>query len=339
MSSGWGALAAAIEQARALIAAAAPDAATAAEGEAYLARVLAASLADPLLGPLLREDGLGRATPVRGGPNPDYRMHHAAIDPAGRYRLSGQLNGSERVGVGLYAVAAGGAMSEQGYAVFAPGSTEADGRFMLEIAADASGPGTLAILPGTRVLLIRTLHRDPAAEPARLDLSPVAAPSPLAPPGAGDAVLNHVARAMPASIAEYLKWTRIVSTHPNRFAAAPPELAASVQGDPDTQYFLGAFDLGPGEWLEARVPPGLPGYWSVHAYNYWFEGLQTPGVHDRNASAGEDGAILIRIGPGVPADLPNRIDTAGRSKGALICRIIGASPIAPPETRIVRDCC
>jgi hypothetical protein len=64
MSTGWEALNAAIEEARTLIAAEAPDASVAAEGEAYVTRIVAAGLGGAVLGHLFREGGLTRALPV-----------------------------------------------------------------------------------------------------------------------------------------------------------------------------------------------------------------------------------------------------------------------------------
>jgi hypothetical protein len=105
----WAALNAAIVEARHLVEIAAPDAATAAEGEAYVSRVVTAAMATAFMGHRLTQGGLATALPVHGGPNPDYIMRSAGIDPAGHYRLAGQLNGSERVGVGLYTIGRNGA--------------------------------------------------------------------------------------------------------------------------------------------------------------------------------------------------------------------------------------
>jgi hypothetical protein len=99
----WEAVNAAVAAARAEVAAAAPDAVIAAEGEAYVMRILATCLNDAFLGHLFTDSGLTRALPTRGGPNPDYRMAYAPLDRARRYRLEGRLNDSERVGIGLSA--------------------------------------------------------------------------------------------------------------------------------------------------------------------------------------------------------------------------------------------
>ena len=162
----WDALHGAIAEARDAVAGMAPDADTAAEGEAYVARVATAAMAAAFMGHRLNEGGLATALPVYGGPNPDYRMSHALVDPAGRYRLEGRLNGSERVGVGLYRVGRNGAPLIAAYVAFDSGTVDGDGCFALDIAADAEGPGTLAIPEGARMLMMRVLHRDgtPAAQ-------------------------------------------------------------------------------------------------------------------------------------------------------------------------------
>lgn len=309
----WNALTAAVGEARGLIAQAAPDDETRAEGDAYVTRVLAATLTPAVLGGTLREDGLSRPLPCHGGPNPDYIMRHAPVQADGRYRLEGRINGSERVGIGLYSFDATGAAIELGYAAF-------DQDFAIDIAADP-GPGGLVIRPEARVLLIRVLHRDSTAEPARLCLTGVPASPGLA-RGSDDAILAFVAGSVVRTVRQFLAWTAAVGAHPNAFAPPPPELAGAVQGDPDTLYFLGSFDLAEGEWLEAVMPVPNARYWSIHAYDHWFQPLGVPGVDDRNAVT-EDGDLRIRIGPDAPAEASNRIDTAGRRRGSLICRIIG----------------
>lgn len=327
----WDALHAAIATARELVAAQAPDPETAAEGEAYVTRVVAVGLSGAVLGHLFQQDGLSRALPCYGGPNPDYIMRFAPVDAGRSYRLEGRLNGSERVGVGLYSYGPNGAPLEAGYAAFDRGNSAPDGSFAIDLGPD----GALPIAPGTRVMLTRTLHRDPDGEPARLRLTGGAEASGLAlAMGSNDAALGFVAHSLLNNVREYLKWTEVARSYRNRLDAAPSELAETVQGDRDTQYFLGGYDLDEGEWLEVTMPAGIAGYWSLHAYNYWYEHLQTSGAHDRNATADADGRVRIAVGPKLPQGAANRIDTLGRRKGAFVCRIIGAG--GRPETRVRR---
>ena len=332
MSDGWRNFNAAVDQARALVAAAATDPELAEEGEGYVTRLAAAGLATTVLGHQFRADGLARALPVHGGPNPDYIMRHAPVLPGRRYRLEGRLNGSERVGVGLYSVGGGGTLLSAGYTVFDRTNCPADGGFSLDIAADARAPDGLPLTPDARILLIRVLHRRPD-QPASVSLLGGAPDrgQGLA-TGSNDEALNFAAHAIGNNVREYLKWSAAARELHNRLDVAPPELTAVVQGDPDTCYFLGGFDLTEGEWLEVTMPAEIGGYWSLHAYNYWHEHLQTPGVHDRNATPDPDGRIRIAVGPNLPESRRNRIDTVGRRQGALICRIIGHG--GRPVTRL-----
>jgi hypothetical protein len=329
-SPSWNAVTAAITAARAEVAAVAPDAATAAEGDAYVMRIFTTCLSDAFLGHVMTENGLNRAMPTRGGPNPDYRMVHAALDPARHYRLNGMLNASERVGVGIYTFGPGGSADLSAYAAFDASSVAADGHFVVDIAADADGPGTLPIKPGARVIMMRTLHRDPNGAPARLKLEggPPIRDLTLA-QGNSEAALGQVAQAVRTSITNFLQWTAATAAAPNRFLAEEPVFTQSVQGDPDTIYYLGYFRLEPGEWLEVTMPAGISGYWSLHAYNHWCESL--PGASAGNNS---DGRIRIAIGPESAGKAPNQIDTLGRHRGVLICRVIGAEAVAMPQTAL-----
>lgn len=330
----WDRLNAAIAEARERVAAEAPDTETAAEGEAYVSRVVTAALATAFMGHRLTQNGLAMPLPVYGGPNPDYIMRHAAIDPAGRYRLEGRINGSERIGVGLYTIGRNGAPMIAGYTALGPEDCGPDGAFAIDMAAGLTGPRTLAIPEGARIMMVRVLHRD-GAPPAQLAFT--GGPEPRGPSlvtGGNDGALAFAANNVRANVAEYMKWVAAARDLPNRLAAAPESLAETITGDADTQYFLGGFDLKPGEWLEVVLPAGLEGYWSLHAYNYWYEHLVTPGVHDRNAVE-SDRSVVIAVGPDAPQGAVNRIDTVGRRKGAFVCRIVGhRAEIAAPQATV-----
>jgi hypothetical protein len=265
-------------------------------------------------------------------------MRLVPIDPTRRYRIEGRLNQSERVGIGLYTFDSGGAALLAGYAAFDPATAAADGSFVLDLAADAAGPGALAIPPGCRILIVRILHRNTRGRPATVGMTEGASPAGLSvATGTADGGLAQAAHITLSGIRQFLEWSRVTSASPNRFITPPPSIAATVKGDPDTLYYLGYYQLADGAWLEALMPPDLAGYWSVHAYNHWLESLPGAGIHDLGAIPDPDGRIRLRIGPAVPPDLPNRIDTHGRSRGVLICRIIGTQDAGLPETRVLSE--
>lgn len=340
MSGGWDRFNAAVAEARREVAAHAPDTEVAGEGEAYVMRIATAALADVCLGHLFVEHGLKRALTTRGGPNPDYRIAGAPIDPQRRYRIEGRLNDSERVGIGVYALGQNAAPLEIGYAAFDRGNTPADGSFHLDMAAGAARSATLAIPPEARLLTTRTLHRTSGQHASLAISGGEPTPGLALTTGTAEGALAQAADRLLSGVREYLKWTQAVVAKPNRIDVAPPELAETVKGDRDTHYYLGYYDLAEGEWLDVTLPEELPGYWSLHAYNHWFEGLQTTGAHDRNVTPGSDGRIRVAVGPDVPNSAgANRIDTLGRKRGALICRVIGAQEVSVPVARVMPACC
>lgn len=335
--SAWHALGSDIATARAELSAAAPDAACAAEAEAYLMRVTAGCLDDAFLSHLRTENGLTRALPTKGGPNPDYLMWHAAIDPTQRYRLEGCLNESERAAIGLYSFGANGTVLLAGHVAFNRLTTSTDGCFSVELCADAKGAGTLALTPSCRVVLVRILHRAPMGRPcsltlvggqARLGLEHAA--------GSSERALARVGQATLRAVRQFLEWSRQTSAHPNSFIAPPPSLAEEVRGDPDTNYGLGYYELSEGEWLEVLIPAGSSGYWSLHAYNHWCESLPGAGVHDLSAVPDATGRVRVRIGPTLARGSANCIDTLGRRRGVLIFRAIGASSTELPQAHLCR---
>ncbi len=326
----------AISTARGELLKVAPDAATAAEAETYLMRLMSASLDDIYLGHLRSARGLTRTLPTRGAPNPDYLMWHAGVDVTRRYRLTGCLNASERAGVGLYTFSPAGVALLAGYAAFDCTTTDANGNFSVEISADAKDPGTLTLTPATRVVLVRVLHRvsgQPCAltlegGPAQLSFNSV--------PGGSEDSLARAAETALRAVRLFMQWSQVTSSNPNCIIAPPSSMADEVQGDPDTHYGLGYYELHEGEWLEALIPEGLSGYWSLHAYNHWCESLPDAGIHDRNAVLDADGRIRVRIGPTVPSELANRVDTLGRRRGALVFRSIGGVTTQFPQATLRR---
>jgi hypothetical protein len=280
----------------------------------------------------MTENGLTRALPVMIAPNPDYLMWHAPIDPARTYRLEGQLNDSERVGVGLYAYDADGTTILRGYSVFDQKTVGDDGSFVLNLAADASAPDGLAIAPDCRAVLLRVLHRDETQVPCRATLHGGKQSGAL-PMDDNESAVAQAGTGLVRSVRLFLRWSRLASEAPNRIGAPPTLIAKQVQGDPDTTYGIGYFELADDEWLEVNVPEGLSGYWSLWAYTHWLELLPGAGVHDRNAVPDPDGRIRVRIGP-APPNLPNAVNTQGRRRGVLMYRSIGGDHPAINEARV-----
>ncbi len=338
MSNGWDQLHSVIQTLNREIRDIAPDAATADEGEAYVARVLTASLNDSFLGHLLTEDGLGRALPTRGAPNPDYIMQHALLDSAQHYQLTGFLNDSERVGAGLFRYGQGGSVEIAEYLSINSTNTDQNGNFQIDICAGATGESTLNLQPDTGILLVRTLHRDQQGIPARLRLIGATAATDLTLTGGStDAALNRAIQTTGGSIRQFFSWSEQAAAYPNQFRGEIEGLAQTIQGDPDTDYFLGYFQLEDEEALQVTMPSNLNGYWSIHAYNHWCEYIPGASAHDLNTKVNPEGNIVISIGPQLETNTVNPIDTKGRKKGVLVCRVIGGTLSSPPKTTVIHS--
>jgi len=337
MSNGWDQLHIAIQTLNQEIREVAPDAVTADEGEAYIARVLTACLNDSFLGHILTEDGFSRVLPTRGAPNPDYIMQHTLLDSAGSYQLTGCLNDSERVGVGLFRYGEGRSVEIAEYLFINTSNTDHSGKFLIDISAGAEDANTLNLQPDACILLVRTLHRNQNGLPARLRLLGATAPADLTlTGGCMVAALTRATQITIGSVRQFLSWSEQASAYPNQFRGEIEGLAQTIQGDPDTEYFLGYFELADDEVLQVSMPSGLECYWSIHAYNHWCEYLPGASAHDLNTQADNDGDIIMNIGPQLAADTANPINTKGRNKGVLVCRVIGGTIPDPPGTTVVK---
>jgi hypothetical protein len=329
MAGGWDALLADLAVARAEIAAAAPDAETAVEGEAYLARLLATGLETPFLTHETTQDGLNWPPARIGGANPDYRIAQARIDPQATYELRGRLNDAERLAVGLYTLDAASAPIIDDYTAFDRRTTPG-GDFSLTVGPQAQGPGALKSAAGTSLLLIRELVRAGARTRADMALTP-AAPAPMI---ADAAPLAGVGQRLLANLRHFILWSRLIGETPNRFIGPPPQIAASVQGDADTHYYFAYYLLEPGEALVIDAPTQACAYWSFQATNHWLEPLPGASLHDKSVEAEADGAARIRVTAGEGAGLPNAIRALGRRRGVVLHRTVGAKAMVIPNARV-----
>ena len=194
--------------------------------------------------------------------------------PIGVIASRAGLHDSERVGMGLYSFAPNGAALLAGYKAFDHRNVNADGAFTLDLAPDAQGPGALQLTPNCRVLIVRVLHRNAHGRAAALSFEGASNSAALMPArGTSEQTLTHIAQATVRSVHQFIRWSRLNSDQPNCFTAPPPTMADEVQGDPDTHYALGRYDLAAGEWLEVDIPRIACSYWSLHAYNHWCEYL------------------------------------------------------------------
>jgi len=315
--------------------ASAPGDQVACEADAYVLRVYAASLNDTVLAHHFMQDGLSRAIPVRGCPNPDYILRHASLNGSGSYRLSVTLNESERVGVGLYRRTDQDSLESADYRVIDADNVDSAGKFVLSIAHSPESPHSMSLSADTTILLIRILHRTEGS-PAQIRLEGDIARQDLTlAGGTPEAALSQAIQATQRSVRQFLSWSTQASSFPNQLRLGVQGLSQTLQGDPDTIYALGYFDLGENQVLKVTMPANLRGYWSLHAYNHWCEYIPGASVHDKSANSDNHSGIVAFIGPTGSGEMGNFLDTRGRAKGILIGRFMGSAPEHAPQCDVI----
>lgn len=312
----------------------APDDATADEGIAYIGRCFAAALDQVLNAEQRIAGGLTFVQHAKGGANPDYRMAQAWLGPEAVYRLSGKLNGAARIAIGLYKPRPGFGLIIDAYVSTDDFPVDEKGRFSITIGGpptDAAQPH-LAPSPGGSILITRELRLLPGDVPAELQLELLQGPANQTPLALKDRLAPAIVQMGPI-IEEFLRWTKTLTEQPNRIMPLPDALNDKVQGDPDTHYFSGSFDLEEGEALRIEVAPPECRYWMIQALNYWLEPI--PGANFNNATARmENGRATFSVGPSDPR-APNWLNTQGRRRGTLFFRTVGAASTALPTVTLL----
>jgi hypothetical protein len=114
----------------------------------------------------------------------------------------------------------------------------------------------------------------------------------------------------------------------------------SAHGDPNIFFYMGYWQLGPDEALVIEADPPECDYWNFELCNHWLESLEYRRhrvvVNKAEASYEADGSFRLVVAH-ADAGLPNWIDTAGHSRGAMGLRWVKATHHPQPRTRVVRS--
>ena len=190
---------------------------------------------------------------------------------------------------------------------------------------------------GTNSLTIRqTLLDRPNQTPAELFLERTDAGSPPQPvdPERLAAALGRAGFTVAAVVGQFLGWTASFASHPHQVRPIDPQLLAFAQGDPDTSYDYGYYDLGTDQaWIIEFEPPECE-YWNIQLGNHWLESLDfeyyRTSLNHHTAPVEDDGTVRVVVARHDPGH-PNWLDTAGHARGGLALRWVGAE--IEPEVR------
>jgi hypothetical protein len=283
------------------------------------------------------------ALPKLGGDNPDYVYTSAALSGEYTYRLRGHLGESSYLGIGSYAgeVGTDEGLTCSGYLEGHGLTVDSDGRYEVLISCEKQEGNWLPMESATTQLMIRELMLDRrnqqsgtfaiervGADDGGRPLDPLRYTGQLA--GAGAYVEG--------AIAQFLAWTDAFAANPNTVPRIPDALQVAAQGDPNTHYYGGYFEVAPEEALVIEIVPPECEYWNLQLCNHWLESLDFTSygvsVNHHSAVADPKGVVRIVVSHRDPGQ-PNWLDTAGHERGCIILRQVGTPKPYDPVCRVV----
>jgi hypothetical protein len=319
-----------------------------AEGYRYLSRLVRLALEkfvehdDPAAPRFYR---LSHDTGKIGCDNPDSYYQNAAISGQYEYRLWGHRGTVSYLGFGTYYGHYGSAARSgcSGYLEASELQVEPDGRFEIVLSCRPQpGKNWLRMEPDTSMLIVRQNVLDWQTERlAELHIERLDAAGPPAPLGAAQLVdgLTNAARFAAGTAALFADWVEGFAVHPNELRALDPKMTGGAHGDPNIQYYMGYWELGPDQALIIDVTPPACEYWNVQINNYWMESLDyryhTIDYNKHTATYRPDGSVRLVVAHRDPG-VPNWLDTAGHARGTMGLRWIKATSHPQPATRVVK---
>ncbi|MCH2174060.1 hypothetical protein MK489_25035 [Myxococcota bacterium] len=281
--------------------------------------------------------------PKLGGDNPDYVYASAPLSSEYEYRLWGNRGETSFLGFGTYQGDVGTAegLKLSGYLEGADLESDDTGNFEIRISCNEQPGNWLPMQPGSRQLMVRQSVRDRRtqrlAEFEIERLGAVDAPPALDPEVYGQQI-ERAGQYVHGAISQFLEWTNHYAARPNQVLKLDEALASNAQGDPSTHYYLGYYELRPGEALQIDLTPPECEYWNLQLCNHWLESLDfrhhDVNVNHHNAVADPQGCVRILAAPNDPG-LPNWLDTAGHQRGCIVLRQIGTSTPNDPVCQVV----
>lgn len=270
----------------------------------------------------------------------DARYVGAALDPAGRYRLSGRLGTARVTAVQIVrdhpTYAAYGSLADADLG--SPGS-EVSILIAAERPATWYGPW-LELSPQANRLLIREYFGDWGTEqPAtwrleRLDPSATAAPLPVL--RDATTALGLVQSRFENRLHIWMPW---IERTRERLVNRLVQLSPDGQGLTNNVYGEGWFRLADDEVLLIEMDAPQAALWSFQLGNLWWESLdyihRTGSINGYQALPDSDGRYRIVIAATDPG-YANWLDTSGHGEGAIMYRFQNSHNAPLPTARLLK---
>lgn len=275
-----------------------------------------------------------------GSPNPDTVYRRAPVDPAGTYRITGEVGNARQVTIMPFTARMGSAEPFD----LADLTIRPDGRFDVLVSADRPHGHAGDWWPmgaETASLWLRTVsddwgnEREPRVAIRRVD-GPRRRPRPA--PASIEGKLAILGMIVEQSIGYGVRHTDelIADGYVNQLQLVD---YGPQGGMPLQWYHEGVFELGDGEGLllEATMPPGCD-YFSFSLTDRMFvtlDWVHAPTTRNRNQAALDDDGVLRVVVAHDDPGIRNWMDTTGHRRGVVQCRWIGSAEAPVLTTRVV----
>ncbi|MEH6582077.1 MAG: DUF1214 domain-containing protein [Halioglobus sp.] len=318
-----------------------------AEGFRYLARLTSHALGRFMERPDPTRPHIGYNAPRIGGDNPDFLYGSCTITGSCEYVIRGNRQQAFNIGIGSYygGLGSGKGLLCSGYLLLNDLEVDDQGDFEIQVSVKEKSGNWLPLLEESNSILIRQTVLDRAGNtPASLsieclDAAAVARPVEALRPEAFEKSLQLAGLFVGGVVGQFLHWTNTFKERTNEIHPIDPALLAFAQGDPNTSYNNGYFDLADGEVLEVELSPPVCEYWNLQVANHWLESLDyldyRTHYNHSNAAVDTDGKVRLVIAKTDPG-VVNWIDTAGHDRGCIALRWIKAESDATVNTRVLR---
>lgn len=318
-----------------------------AEGFRYLSRLARLALEkfvehdDPRTPRFYR---LSHETAKIGADNPDSFYQNAAIRGEHEYRLRGRRGTVSYLGFGTYygSYGSGGRSGCSGYLEANELEIAPDGTFEIVLSQKEQRRNWLRMEPDSSMLIVRQNRLDRANEVlADLTIERIGAEGPPAPLDAATLAggLDAAARYVVGTASLFADWAEGFSEHPNELRPMDPAITGGAHGDPNIVYYMGYWEIAPGEALVIEATPPACDYWNFQLNNHWMESLDyryhSIDYNKHTTRYEPDGSFRLIVSHENPG-LPNWVDTAGHDRGTMALRWIKAKHHPLPSARVVK---
>jgi hypothetical protein len=276
-----------------------------------------------------------------GATNTDNNYYRAMVDPAGTYRISGDVSAVKEL---LFSVQDGefvfGKTAVLAEASLGDLAVAADGRLELYLGGPEQDCNWLPLPPGSEYINVREFvadwERDGLAV-LHIERIDDAAPPDNLHPAAMALALDKAATWVEASVDVWGKYAAGMRAAIPVNALSPPRAAQG--GAVNMLHGACQWQLGPGQALVVEFEQPAVTYWSIQAYVIdWMQPLdfvnRVTSLNDRQLQVDADGRVRVVLAHEDPG-VPNWLDTSDLPTGLLSYRYVRATVAPAPVTTLV----